>query len=272
MAVGLHQGQISGRDFINVQVLLEKNADKKYRAVTDSNKNTIMVGILRCKDCGSYMRPKNSGNKKKDGTISYYYSCVLKEKSRKIKCNSKNVKGDFIDNEILNVLKNIFVQNFEIYKELKKMSISKNIKREDEEIIKLKKQYEKNKYEINSLVGKVKYIDSSLVNVINEEIIRLNKQNENIQEKMKKNCNINNCQIQENKNISKENLNILEIVDNCFDVFDEYDLKTKRYIMNLLIESAYYNSQTEKIEVNLSINKIDESEKNFLISISEKIK
>ena len=152
------------------------------------------------------------------------------------------------------------------------MSISKNIKREDEEIIKLKKQYEKNKYEINSLVGKIKYIDSSLVNVINEEIIRLNKQNENIQEKMKKNCNINNCQIQENKNISKENLNILEIVDNCFDVFDEYDLKTKRYIMNLLIESAYYNSQTEKIEVNLSNNKIDESEKNFLISISEKIK
>ena len=67
-----------------------------------------MVGILRCKDCGSYMRPKNSGNKKKDGTISYYYSCVLKEKSRKIKCNSKNVKGDFIDNEILNALKNIF--------------------------------------------------------------------------------------------------------------------------------------------------------------------
>ena len=42
--------------------------------------------------------------------------------------------------------------------------------------------------------------------------------------------------------------------------------------MNLLIESAYYNSQTEKIEVNLSNNKIDESEKNFLISISEKIK
>ena len=42
--------------------------------------------------------------------------------------------------------------------------------------------------------------------------------------------------------------------------------------MNLLIESAYYNSQTEKIEVNLSINKIDESEKNFLISILEKIK
>lgn len=272
VAVGLHQGQISGRDFINVQVLLEKNADKKYRAVTDSTKNTIMVGILRCKDCGSYMRPKNSGNKKKDGTISYYYSCVLKEKSRKIKCNSKNVKGDFIDNEILNALKNIFVQNSEIYKELKKMSISKNIKREDEEIIKLKKQYEKNKYEINSLVGKIKYIDSSLVNVINEEIIRLNKQNENIQEKMKKNCNINNCQIQENKNISKENLNILEIVDNCFDVFDEYDLKTKRYIMNLLIKSAYYNSQTEKIEVNLSNNKIDESEKNFLISISEKIK
>lgn len=270
VAVGLHQGRISGRDFINVQTLLEKNADKKYRAVTDSTRNTVMVGILKCKDCGSYMRPKNGGNKKKDGTISYYYSCVLKEKSRGTKCNSKNVKGDFIDNEILNVLKNIFVPNSEIYKELKKMSISKNIKHKDEEVMKLKKQYEKNKYEINSLVEKIKYIDSSLIDVINNEMVRLNKQNENIEKKIKNLCDINNYQIQENKNISKGALNILEIVDNCFDVFNEYDLKTKRDIINLLIESVYYNSETEKIEINLLNDKIDESKKSFLISISEK--
>lgn len=270
VAVGLHQGRISGRDFINVQTLLEKNADKKYRAVTDSTRNTVMVGILKCKDCGSYMRPKNGGNKKKDGTISYYYSCVLKEKSRGTKCNSKNVKGDFIDNEILNVLKNIFVPNSEIYKELKKMSISKNIKHEDEEVMKLKKQYEKNKYEINSLVEKIKYIDSSLIDVINNEMVRLNKQNKDIEEKIKNLCDINNYQIQENKNISKGALNILEIVDNCFDVFNEYDLKTKRDIINLLVESVYYNSETEKIEINLLNDKIDESKKSFLISISEK--
>ena len=59
ISVGLHSGIVSGKEFIAVQTLLEKNADKKYRAALDSSKNTVMVGLLKCKKCGSYMRPKN---------------------------------------------------------------------------------------------------------------------------------------------------------------------------------------------------------------------
>ena len=63
----------------------------------------------------------------------------------------------------------------------------------------------------------------------------------------------------------------MDIIDNCFDVFDKLDLKTKRDILSIFIESAYYNDETEKIEINLLNEKLEDSSKNFLISMSEKI-
>ncbi len=271
IAVGMHKGHISGKDYINVQTLIEKNADKKYRAIANSTKNTVMVGILKCKKCGSYMRPKNGGTKLKDGTISYYYSCTLKEKSRGVRCDSKNVKGTFIDSEIVNILKSIRIPNSEIYKELKKLSLSKQQYQDESEIAKLKKQYEKNKKEIESLINKLKYIDVSIVDLVNTELKKLKKQNIEIENKINNISKLLRDEKKYNRNLSKTATNILDIIDNCFDVFDKLDLKTKRDILSIFIESAYYNDETEKIEINLLNEKLEDSSKNFLISMSEKI-
>lgn len=269
LAVGLHEGIITGEQFVNVQTLLENNKDKKYRAIKDSTRNTVMVGLLKCKECGSYMRPKNGGQKLKDGTISYYYSCTLKEKSRGTKCNSKNVKGDFIDNEIINILKNTFVPNSKLYKELKNMTIEDSNIKEDVEIKKLKKQYYKNKEEINNLINNLKHIDESLVVLVNEEMKKLKKQNDNISEKLKSFDEFNLEKKREEKSISNTAKDILKIIDNCFDIFDYFDLKTKRDILKLFIESVYYDKETQKIEVNLLNSKIEQENKNYLIGISK---
>lgn len=269
LAVGLHEGRITGEQFVNVQTLLDNNKDKKYRAVKDSTRNTVMVGLLKCKNCGSYMRPKNGGQKLKDGTISYYYSCTLKEKSRCTKCNSKNVKGDFLDNEIINILKNIFVPNSKLYKELKKMTIEDSNRKEDMEIKKLRKQYDKNTEEINNLINKLKYIDESLVDLINEEMKKIKKQNDNIEKKLK---SIDDDDLEEKrkrKSLANASKNILKVIDNCFDIFDYFDLKTKRDILKLFIESAWYNEEKDKIEINLLNSKIEQENKSYLIGISK---
>lgn len=271
LAVGLHEGRITGEQFINVQTLLENNKDKKYRAVKDSTRNTVMVGLLKCKECGSYMRPKNGGKRLKNGIIPYYYSCTLKEKSRGTRCNSKNIKGDFIDNEIINILKNIFVPNSELYKELRKMTIEDSSKKEELEITRLKKEYDKNNEEITELVNKLKYIDKSLVSLINEEMIKLKTKNDKIEKKLKKFRQLSKKEKNESKSISKSDQNVIKIIDNCFDIFEFFDLKTKRDILKLFIESVYYNKETEKIEINLLNKKIDESNKRFLIGISKKV-
>ena len=60
---------------------LEKNKEKRYRA--DCKHDFLFSGILRCAECGSYMRPKLKTNYTADGELRFDYMCELKEKSRK---------------------------------------------------------------------------------------------------------------------------------------------------------------------------------------------
>ena len=58
--------------------------------------------------------------------------------------------------------------------------------------------------------------------------------------------------------------NILKILDNSYQIFDYYDLKTKRDIANLFIENIYGGTGPE-VEINLLNTKIDENQKRLFI-------
>ena len=90
IAVGLHKGRINGADWVRSQELIEKNANKRYRA--NIKNEALFSGILKCSKCGSYMRPKMAGGKQEKGkTRRFYYTCELKDKSKGVKCDSKNI-------------------------------------------------------------------------------------------------------------------------------------------------------------------------------------
>ena len=69
-----------------------------------------------------------------------------------------------------------------------------------------------------------------------------------------------------NTKLSKGAKYILNIIDNCFEVFETFNLKSKKDILNLLIESAYGEGDT--IEINLLNTKIAENQKKMLCSQS----
>jgi len=159
----LHKGYVTGKEWVQVQELLEKNKDKSYRASTNNINETVFSGILRCKKCGNKMIPK-SNRKNKDGTTTYYYVCREKDRTRRINCNSHNIKGNELDNNFIKILKDIFVPNSAVYQELKNMAFKHNPKEDiTAEMETLKKEYEKNEKEIKDLAKKVKYIDISVI-------------------------------------------------------------------------------------------------------------
>lgn len=257
IAVGLHEGFIDGKDWMKIQDLLEKNADKRFRALANNKNNTVFSGILRCKCCGSYMRPKSGTAKDEEGKTKYYYSCIKKERTRGAGCQSNNVYGNELDKRIIKEMRNIFVPNSEVYKELKKMQFAK--RDTGEEIKILEKQYKKNKEDIKQLIEKMKYLDVDLMEIVNKELRELKTENENIQnklEKLRKEENKNNYELTQEAKTSKF---ILNIIDNCFDVFEKFDLKYKKDLMNVFIESAYGNGDT--VEVNFLNTSIEESRK-----------
>lgn len=267
VAVGLHKGIIRGIDWVRVQDLLEKNSEKRYRH--NNTLNAILSGLIRCKDCGDYMRPKvtnklDSESKRK----RFYYTCVRKEKSRGKKCQATNVNGILADKMVLEKLKEVFVPSSEIYKELKNMTINKeNFEEREDELQALQKEHKKNMDEINSLVDKLKYIDPSVIEYINAELKRLKDKNTEIEEKiakLEKNDIIHqNEVIQEKKGAEL----ILDIVNNCFETFDSFDIKFKKDVLRVLIENI--TGTKNELEVNLLNTKLEDTRKRIFTDIMD---
>lgn len=268
IAVGLHKGYVTGKEWVQVQELLEKNKDKSYRASANHTNETIFSGILRCKKCGNKMIPK-SNRQSKDGTTTYYYVCREKDRTRRINCNSHNVKGNELDDNFIKILKDIFVPNSAVYQELKNMAFNNNQKEvTTAEIELLKKEYEKNEKEIIDLAEKVKYIDISVIDIINRELIKAQNKKEELKNKIEILEHSKSDNKKMNTKLSKGAKYILNIIDNCFDIFETFDLKSKKDIVNLLIESAYGEGDT--IEIKLLNTKISENQKKNLVLSSEK--
>lgn len=254
VSVGLHPAIIKGIDWVRTQELLEKNKEKRYRA--DCKHDFLFSGILKCSECGSYMRPKVSEGER------FYYTCELKEKSRGTRCHGKNIAGLALDQSVIQKLQQIFVPNSEIYKELEKMSIRKDTIDSKDREEELKRKLKKNQEAIKNLVDKLKYMDIEVVDIINSELKKLKQENEEIQEellKLEKNQNAGEY----GENSEAENaMLVLDIINNYFKTFECFDLKSKRDILKLLIEDMRGNGKN--IEIDLLNTKISETDKRLL--------
>ena len=252
VSVGKHPGYLSGKEWIEIQNIMKRNENKRYRM--PRRNEALLTSTLVCKKCGHFMRPKLvSGRKETNGKPRFFYLCELKDISKKQKCDVKNVDGNKLDELLEQEIKKWSAPNSKVVEELKKIaSQPKKETEENLEIKRLKKLYEKNDKSITNLVDKIKYIDIELMEDISNEIKRLKKENIKIQE------NINNL-ILKNKN-DTTNMDIqdsevaklvLDVIKNYFESFGKMDLLTKRELLKIFIESATWDDESEIVEVNL---------------------
>lgn len=143
IAVGKHEGIISGEDWVKAQRIIERNTDKGWRK--SKNPVALLSGVLRC-SCGSYMRPKNN-RPNKDGEKSFVYMCELKDRSKKQKCSSNNLSGGTADKIICDLLLNYEVPSNPLNSQLE--ILRRKLKTVDEthreEIKRLQKQVNEQK-------------------------------------------------------------------------------------------------------------------------------
>lgn len=235
VSVGKHKGVISGKDWVEVQDILEKNIDMRYRKPTTSN--ALLSGIIRCSHCGSFMRAKMK-NKTVDklGRRRFDYMCELKEKSRMQKCQSNNIYGLEADDLVMAEIKKLAMPTSEFYKALKNISSNTFNKenKNNEEIKTLKSLICKNQNEISLLLDKIKYVDVSLLDDLSNEIKKLKETNLELEKQIKALANTNYDEVSD-----KETADILlNILDTYFVSFDTLDLNTKRNMIKLLVSSV----------------------------------
>ena len=184
IAVGAHKGIIPSEKWIAVQNLLSQNASKSYRKV--KNTNSLLSGLLRCANCGSYMRPKY-GRVKKNGEKAFYYICELKEKSKKQKCDIQNANGNNLDKMLIDELKKMSSNSSNLFGKINndKMNIETALSNIHSEIEMLKTNIKNNENSISNLVDSLSQGQNTAASkYIIKQIDNLDKQTASLKERL----------------------------------------------------------------------------------------
>ena len=245
VAIGKHKGFWSGKEHVEVQQLLELGSNKRFRKPNINN--ALLSGLLRCSYCNSFMRPKVRSNSSGD-EVKFTYLCELKDKSRKTKCDHKNLNGNEADRLVTNVIKELTDTKGEYYTSLRNLANGKlnMFDEKSSELYTLTNEKKKNEKDIESLIEKIKIVPADIVDDLAKEIQKLKKANLEIDDKIKL-LDINKSTIIEDSENAKLVLNIL---DTYCKKFDDLDLLQKRTVIKLLISSA--SSDGENLFLNLT--------------------
>lgn len=244
VAIGKHKGFWSGNDHIEVQRLLEQGATKRFRKPPVNN--ALLSGLLRCSYCGSFMRPKiiNSDNL---NDVKFSYLCELKDKSRRTRCNHKNLNGNEADLKIRELISELSDEKSDFYNSIRNLANgtinSSDVK--TNELHTLNNEIKKNERDIESLIEKIKIVPSDIVPDIAKEIQRLKQKNIELNEKTKLLDDNKKSLIQDSESAKL----VLNILDTYCKRFDELDLLQKRTIVKLLFSSAYSDGNNLVINV-----------------------
>ncbi|MGN0594234.1 MAG: recombinase zinc beta ribbon domain-containing protein, partial [Hominimerdicola sp.] len=182
ISVGEHRGIVSGKDWVQVQSILEKNKDKSYRK--PKNSYALLSGVLFCGNCGSYMRPKPSQRTDENGQRVFAYLCELKEKSKGHQCNMKRANGNELDKAVIEEIKKIASDQSKLIELLIKSqsNITSSFKETEKEITALEKNMKSLDDKIGKLVMSLANAESQTAQkYVYDEIDKLHAQKENLQ-------------------------------------------------------------------------------------------
>ena len=230
-AIGKHQGIIKGKDWVEVQTLLNSNQNKAYRLPVKNN--SILAGILRCEHCGNLMRPKLKDTTLPNGDRKFNYICDLKMRSRGKQCNCPNVNGNEADKLVIDGIKELAKPTSEFYQELLKVIKDENYGKNSQttELEVLERKHNQNLASIKNYISRIEYVDEDLLDDVQNKIKDLKQKDKEVVAK-----------IQELKAEQPDSYTdqetakmLIYILDNYMSNFTELDLLSQRNFLKLFI-------------------------------------
>lgn len=185
--VGFHEPLISSSDYIRTQETIYKRRSLTIRKPTGTH--GILSGMLRCGNCGDYMRPSNVAIDE-NGAYNgkrFYYICENKSVSARHNCNIKNIRGDRFDLEIIERIENLLNNDADIVKNVNNLKNSKTKSVKDTETMKrvINSEITKKQQAISNLIMKLSTADEILQKYISKQVNDLDSEIQELNIKLK---------------------------------------------------------------------------------------
>lgn len=244
ISVGKHQGIIPSQQFIKVWNLIVNNKDKRCRVPRQNT--SILSGIIRCKHCGNYMRPRLRNTVTIDNKRNFSYLCVLKEKSRKRLCKCKNINGIETDMIVIEKISELKLPTNMLINKIK-LLINNKEKKSDKRINELQTLntiLSRNKRKVEALIDKMAIIDGELIADITAQIKSIKSKNLEIEKR------IIELSKETEKEIDKDEATVLalNIINKYMSSFDSLNIVDKRLMIKSLVNTI--ESDGENIYIN----------------------
>ena len=245
VAVGKHKPLISSEDWIRVQQQIQQNKPKSFRK--PKSHVALLSGVLRCADCGSFMRPKLTKRVNADGEYIYSYLCEMKEKSKSHNCQMINPNGNELDKAVCDFIKTVAEDSSTFNSDLRKSAKDLTFDTSDLEaqIKRDEALFAENSKQIQNLLNSLAYANEITAVYINDKISSLHAENEEIQKRITE----NKISV-ENSKEKEFNLEAIEHTLSCLQSsFDTSSVEEKRAAIRMLVDSIVWDGKD--IQINL---------------------
>lgn len=184
--VGYHQPLVTSSDYIKTQEIISQRRSLSIRKPIGVH--GILSGMLRCGNCGDYMRPSNVAQDE-NGAYNgkrFYYICENKSVSARHNCNIKNIRGDKFDLEIIDRVERLLNDDNDIIKSIKNSnSKSPNVGDIEKQKRIINTEISKKQLAISNLIMKIATADEIVQGYISKQVAELDKDIKELEFKLK---------------------------------------------------------------------------------------
>ena len=161
IALGQHPGLVSSRQWIKVQESLDRNKSKAYRK--PRNNKALLTGLVYC-SCGERMYPKLTQRTTASGETIYTYVCKMKDRSKRERCNRRNVSGNILDAAIIDQIRSLADHDSSFITQLAKSREFYTGKREqyEKQLEDLRAEFSENEKTIDGLIDSLGMVGDSI--------------------------------------------------------------------------------------------------------------
>ena len=239
IAVGKHPGIISGADWVQVQTMLDGNKSKGYRR--PRSHVALLSGLLRCGECGDYMRPKLTNRKNADGELIYTYMCSTKERSHRATCSVKNCNGNTLDAKIIEEIHKLSADKetlAELLTQSKKV-ICKNKEGYDAELATLQETHRETEERIKRLVDSLSVASETSAKYVMEQIDALHQQSEQQQARLSE----LEALTRQSRMLQQEFAFHQEMIESFAQAVDTATLEEKRRLLRTIVKQVVWDGK-----------------------------